>query len=137
MCWEFYEVVNTKKKHIAYILMISHFWTDMKVSSLPNLRKKQWLIPLNSTLFCCDWICTGMAFWIHIVSINVVKKIKLFSHFDFVRHTSYEIVCVIILCFPPSVKIIPNCLMSNLLIGLFCRFGLIDYVLRILWSFQQ
>jgi len=36
---------------------------------------------------------------------------KLFSHFDFVRHTSYEIVCVIMLCLPLSVKIITNCLM--------------------------
>jgi len=56
---------------------------------------------------------------------------KLFSHFDFVRLTSYEIVCVIIFCFPPSVKIITNYLMSNFLISLFFRFGLIDYVLRI------
>jgi len=57
---------------------------------------------------------------------------KLFSHFDFVRLTSYEIVCLNILCFPPSVKIITNCLMSNFLISLFFSFGLIDYVLRIL-----
>jgi len=56
---------------------------------------------------------------------------KLFSDFDFVRLTSYEIVCVIILCFPPSVKIITNCLRSNFLISLFFSFGLIDYVLRI------
>jgi len=28
-----------------------------------------------------------------------------------VRHTSFEIVCVIILCFPPSVKIITNWIM--------------------------
>jgi len=57
---------------------------------------------------------------------------KLFSHFDFVRLTSYEIVCLIILCFSPSMKIITNCLMSNFLISLFYSFGLIDYVLRIL-----
>ena len=59
-------------------------------------------------------------------------KIKLFSHFDFFSHSSYEIVCVIILCFPPFVKIIFNCLMSNFLISLFFSFRLIDYVLRIL-----
>jgi len=40
MCWEFYEVVNTKKKHIAYISMMGHFCTDMKVASLHNLMKK-------------------------------------------------------------------------------------------------
>ena len=57
---------------------------------------------------------------------------KLFSHFDFVRLTSYEIVCVIILCSPPSVKIITNYLMSNFLISVFFSFGLIDYVFRIL-----
>jgi len=39
----------------------------------------------------------------------MLLKNQLFSHFDFVCHTSYEIVCVIILCFPPSVKIITNC----------------------------
>jgi len=58
------------------------------------------------------------------------KKFKLFSHFEFVRHTSYEIVCVIILCFPLSVKIIFNCLMSNFLISLSFSFGLIDSVLK-------
>jgi len=62
----------------------------------------------------------------------MLLKIKLFSHFDFVCHTSYEIICIIILCFPPSVKIITNCLMSNFLITQFFRFGLIDYGLRIL-----
>jgi len=60
------------------------------------------------------------------------KKFKLFSHFEFVRHTSDEILCVIILCFPPSVKIIFNYLMSNFLISLFFSVGLIDYVLKIL-----
>jgi len=40
------------------------------------------------------------------------------------------------LCFPTSMKIIFNCLMSNFLIILFYSFGLIDYVLRILWSCQ-
>jgi len=67
----------------------------------------------------------------------MLLKIKLFSHFDFVHHTSYEIICVIILYFPPSVKIITNCLMSNFLISLFFSFGLIDYVLIILWSCQH
>ena len=69
--------------------------------------------------------------------VSILLKIKLFSHFDFVRHTSYEIVYVTILCFPPSVKIITNCLMSNFLISLFFSFGLIDYVLRILWSYEH
>jgi len=50
--------LSTKKKHISYISMMGHLSTDMKVSSLHNLMKKEWLIPLNSTLFCCDWICT-------------------------------------------------------------------------------
>jgi len=40
--------------------------------------KKQWLIPLNSALFCCDWICKWITFSIYIVSINVVKKSKYF-----------------------------------------------------------
>jgi len=60
------------------------------------------------------------------------KKFKLFSHFEYVRHTSYEIVCVILLSFPPSVKIITNSLWSNFLIIQFVSFVLIDYVLRIL-----
>jgi len=129
--------LSTLKKHKAYISKMGHLFTDMKLCSLHNLMKIQWLTLLNSTLFCCDWICTWMTFWIYIVSIIVVKKIKLFSHFDFVRYTTYEIVCVIILCFSPSMKIIINCLTSNLLIGLLFSFGLIDYVLRILWSCQH
>jgi len=51
---------------------------DMKVSSLHNLMKKQWLIPLNSTFFCCNWICTWTTFWIFVVSINFVKKSNYF-----------------------------------------------------------
>jgi len=43
----------------------------------------------------------------------MLLKIKLFSHFDFVAHTSNEIVYVIILCCFGVVKIITNCLMSN------------------------
>ena len=62
----------------------------------------------------------------------MLLTIKLFSHFDSVRHTSYEIFCVIILCFPALVKIITDCLMSNFLISLFFSSGLIDYVFRIL-----
>ena len=31
--------------------MMGHLCTDMKVCSLHNLMKKQWLIALNSTLF--------------------------------------------------------------------------------------
>jgi len=50
MCWEFYEGFNTKK-HIAYISMMGHFCTGMKVSSLHNQMKKQWLIQLNSIFF--------------------------------------------------------------------------------------
>jgi len=50
--------LSTLKKHIAYISTMGHFCTDMKVYYLHNQMKKQWLIPLNSTLFCCDWICT-------------------------------------------------------------------------------
>ena len=61
-------------KHIAYISMMCHFCTDMKVSSLHNLMNKKWLIPLNSTLFCRDWICKWRNFWIYIVSINVKKS---------------------------------------------------------------
>jgi len=49
-----------KKKHIAYISTMGHFCTDINVSSVHNLMKKQWLIPLNSTLFCWYWICTWM-----------------------------------------------------------------------------
>jgi len=41
----------------------------------------------------------------------MLLKIKLFSPFNFVRHISYEIVCVIILYYAPSLKIITNCLM--------------------------
>ena len=67
-----------KRKHIAYISMMGLFCTDMKVSTLPNLMKNQWLITLNSTLFCCDWICTWMTFWIYIFSINIVKRSKYF-----------------------------------------------------------
>jgi len=97
--------------------------------------KKQWLIPLNSTLvvigYAHEWLFEST------LLVSMLLKNQLFSHFDFVRHTSYEIVCVIILCFPPSVKIIINCLMSNFLISLFFSFGLIDYVLRILWSCQH
>ena len=66
------------RKHIAYISMMGLFCTDMKVSTLHNLMKKQWLIQLNSTLFCCDWICTWMTFWIYIVSINIVKRSNYF-----------------------------------------------------------
>jgi len=51
---------------------------DDPSSPLHNLTKKQWLIPLNSTLFCCDLIWTWMTFWIYIVSINVVKKSNYF-----------------------------------------------------------
>ena len=110
---------------------MGHFCTDMKVSSLHNLMKKQWLVPLNSTLFCCDWICTWMTFWIYIVSINVVKNPNYFLILIMSVILFIKIVCVIILCFPPSVMIITNCLMSNFLISLFISFGLIDYVLRI------
>jgi len=113
---------------MAYISMMGHLCTNIKVPFLHNLMKKQSLIPINATLFCCDWICTWITFWIYIININVVKKIILFSHFDFVHHTSYEIIFLMILCFPPSVKIITNCLMSNFLIGLFFSFGLIDCV---------
>jgi len=55
--------------------------------------------------------------------VSILLKNQLFSHFDFVRHTSYEIVCIIILCFPPFMKIITNCLMSNFLISLFLALG--------------
>jgi len=48
---------------------------------------------------------------------------NLFSNFDFFRLTSYDIVCLIIMCFPPSVKLISNCLMSNFLISLFLALG--------------
>jgi len=41
----------------------------------------------------------------------------------FVRHTSYEIVGVIIFYFPPLVKIITNCLISNFLFSLFLALG--------------
>jgi len=97
--------------------------------------KKQWLIPLNSTLFCCNWICTWTTFWIYIVSFNVVKQ----SNYFLILILSVILLMqlfVYLLCFPPLVKIIINCLMSNFLISLFFRFGLIDYVLRILWSCQ-
>jgi len=58
--------------------MMRHLCTDMKVSSLHNLMKKQWLIPQNSTPFCCNWICTWTTFWIYIDSINVVKQSNYF-----------------------------------------------------------
>jgi len=45
--------LSTVKKNIVYISMIGHLCTYMKVSSLHNLLKKQWLIPLNFTLFFC------------------------------------------------------------------------------------
>jgi len=61
----------------------------------------------------------------------LLKNTIIFS-FDFVRHTSCEIVCLIILRFPPSVKIIPNSLMSNFLIIHFFSFVLIDCFSRIL-----
>ena len=125
------------KKDIAYISMMGHFCTDMKVSSLHNLMKKQWLIPVNSTLFCYDWICIWMTFWIYIVSINVVKQSNYFLIFILSVITLMKFFLVIILCFPPSVKIITYCLISNFWISLFFSFGLIDYVLRILWSCQH
>jgi len=115
---------------------MGHFCTDMKVSTLHNLKKKQWLIPLNSTFFCCDWICTWMTFWMYIVSINIVKRSNYFVIL-ILFVILLMIVCVFILCFPPSVNIIINCIMSNFLISLFFRLGLIDYVLRILWSCQH
>ena len=121
--WKILWSCQHSKKHITYISMMGHFCTNMKVSSLHNLMKKQWLIPLNSTLFSYDWICTWMIFWIYIVSINVVKKSNYFLILIFFRHTSYEIVSVIISCFPPSVKIIFNCLVSNFLISLFLALG--------------
>ena len=31
--------------------MMGHLCADIKLSSLHNLMKKQWLIPLNSTFF--------------------------------------------------------------------------------------
>jgi len=40
--------------------------------------KKEWLKPQNSTLFCCNCLCTWSTFWIYIVSINVVKKSNYF-----------------------------------------------------------
>jgi len=40
--------------------------------------KQQWLIPLKSTLFCCDWVCIWTTFWIYSVRINVVKKYNYF-----------------------------------------------------------
>jgi len=118
---------------MAYISMMCNFCTDMKVSSLHNLMKKQWLIPLNCTLFCCDWICKCMTFWIYIVSINVVKKSNNFLIFILSVILLIKFFVYLILCVPPLVKIITNCLMSNFLISLFFRFGLLDYVLRILW----
>jgi len=128
--------LSTLKKHIAYISMMGHFCTDMKVSSLHNLRKKRWLIPSNSSLFCYDWICIWMTFWIYILSINVVKQSNYFLIFILSVITLMKLFCVIIF-FSPSVKIITNCLMSNFLISLFFSFGLIDYVLRIWWSWQH
>jgi len=70
--------LSTLKKPHVYISMMSHLCTDIKVSSLHNLMKKQWLKPQNSTLFCCDWLCTWTTFWIYIVSINVVKQSNYF-----------------------------------------------------------
>jgi len=43
--------LSTLKKHIACISMMGYFCRDMKVSSLHNLMKKQWLIPLNPLFF--------------------------------------------------------------------------------------
>jgi len=54
--------LSTQKKHIAYISIVGHLCTDMKVSSLHNLMKKQWLKPQNSTLFCCDCLYTWTNF---------------------------------------------------------------------------
>jgi len=44
-------MLSTLKKHIAYISVMGHFCTDMKVSSLHNPMKKQWLIPKISLFF--------------------------------------------------------------------------------------
>ena len=68
-----------QNKHIAYISMMGHFSTDIKVSSLHNLMKKQWLIPLNSTLFCCDWICTWWLFESTLSTSVLLKNQIIFS----------------------------------------------------------
>jgi len=44
LCVENLMKLSTLKKHIPYISMIGHSYTDMKVSSLHNLMKKQSLI---------------------------------------------------------------------------------------------
>jgi len=80
--------------------------------------KKQRLIALNSTFFCCvgyahEWLFEST------LLVSILLKNKIIFSFYFFCHISYEIVCVIILWFPPSVKIITNCLMSNFLISLF------------------
>jgi len=70
--------LSTLKKTYVYISMMGHLCKDMKVCSLHNLMKKQWLKPQNSTPFCCDCLCTWTTFWIYIVSINVVKNSNYF-----------------------------------------------------------
>ena len=79
LCVENFMMFSTLKKHIAFISMMGHFCIYIKVSSLHNLMKKQWLIPLNSTLFCCDWICIWMTFWIYIVISMLLKNPIIFS----------------------------------------------------------
>jgi len=52
--------LSTVKKHITYISIDKPSLHRYESIHLRNVTKKQWLIPLNSTLFCCDWICTWM-----------------------------------------------------------------------------
>jgi len=135
MCWEFYKVVNTKK-HTSNNSIVGHLCKDMKVSLLHNVIKKQCLITLTSPFF----VVIGYAHeWILESTLLVSMLLKNQSIFSFLFCASYfyEIVSVIILGFPPLVKIITKCLMSYFLISLFFGFGVIDYVLRIWWSFQH
>ena len=126
MCWEF------KKKHIVYISMMGHLCIDMKVSSLHILMKKQWLIAPNSTLFCCDWICTWTTFESTFL-VSIMLKHQIIFSFWFCPSYFLWNFCVIILCFAPSMKIITNCLMSNFLISLFFSFVLIIMC----WEFYE
>jgi len=135
MCWEFYEVVNTKK-HTSNNSIMGHLCTDMKVSPLHNLIKKQCLITITSPFF----VVIGYAHeWILESTLLVSMLLKNQIIFSYLFCTSYFIWNCFCNYFGFSSlsEIITNCLMSYFLISLFFGFGVIDYVLRILWSCQH
>ena len=133
MCWEFYKVVNTKKKHTTNKSIVGHLCKDMKVSPLHNLIKKQCLITLTSPFFVViryahEWILEST-----LLLSMLLKNQIIFSIWYCLSYFLWNCWCNYFF-FPPSMKIITNWLMSNFLINPFFSFGLLDNVLRILWS---